>query len=93
VGRKIIEFSDHMSPDYREYLETVLDELEEMAIEIDGYAFNLAVKKAWREWDAEQPQGAELAVDSHMLLECPDRRVRTLAALSVRIRDALGELS
>jgi hypothetical protein len=92
VGRKIIEFSDHMSPDYRQYLESILDELEEMAIEIDGYAFNLAVKKAWREWDAEQPQGAEFAVDSQMLLECPDERVRSLATLSVRIREALEDL-
>lgn len=92
MGRKIIEFSDHMSPDYREYLESVLEELEQIAIEIDGYAFNLAVKKAWRSWDTEQPQGSEFAVDSQMLLECPDERVRTLASLAVRIRDALEEL-
>lgn len=81
-----------MSPDYREYLDSVCDELEQIAIEIDGYAFNLAVKKAWRSWDTEQPQGAEFAVDSKMLLECPDERVRTLAELSIRVRETLEAL-
>jgi hypothetical protein len=82
-----------MSPDYREYLEMIHNELEDLAIQIDGYAFNLAVKKAWREWDSDQPQGAEFQVDSGMLLDCPDERVRKLAALAIHIRDTLEEIS
>jgi hypothetical protein len=81
-----------MSPDYREYLETIHEELENIAITIDGYAFNLAVRKAWREWDNDQPEGAEFPVDSQMLLECPDERVQRLAALSMQIRDTLEEI-
>jgi hypothetical protein len=92
MGQKIIEFSNHMSPDYRDYLETIHRELEDLAIQIDGYAFNLAVKKAWREWDTEQPEGSEFPVDSKMLLECPDERVQKLAALSMEIRDTLEEI-
>ena len=89
---RIIEFGKQVSSDYGRLLDDVHEFLETMARNIQERAFELALAKAWREWDLEQPPGTELDLVPDMLEQCADGRVRELARLEAVVWSVLAQI-
>jgi len=89
---KIIEFASKVSNEYGERLHETHEFLEYVAQSVQDQAFQLALAKAWREWDLDQPPGTELELTPEMLEQCADPRVRELARLEAVVWSVLEQI-
>jgi len=57
-----------------------------------GEAIALAMLRAWKKWDEEQPVGTVLKFTDQMLLECADKNVRKLMEVILDMEEFAGDL-
>jgi hypothetical protein len=88
----IIDFRKQVSSEYGRLLGDTHELLETMAMNIQEHALELAMAKAWREWDLQQPPGTELELSPDMLEQCADPRVRELARLEAVVWSVLEQI-
>jgi hypothetical protein len=89
---RIIDFRRQVSSEYGWLLKDTHEFLEGMAEACQEHAFELAMAKAWREWDLQQPPGTELELSPDMLEQCADPRVRELARLDAVVWSVLEQI-
>jgi hypothetical protein len=89
---RIIDFRRQVSCEYGRLLKDTHDFLEGMAQACQEHALDLAMAKAWREWDLQQPPGTELELSPDMLEQCADPRVRELARLEAVVWSVLEQI-
>jgi hypothetical protein len=56
-------------------------------------AISLAMLRAWKKWDEDQPVGTVLKFTDQMFLECADKNVRKLMEVILSMEEFAGDLS
>jgi len=82
---KIISLTDYT--EYRETLSQVIEKISAISDEIQDNLFNLACHGKWKEWDKQQPIGAEFYVDENMIRDTGDKNIDLLWEMLDKINE------
>lgn len=77
---------------YNNLITETINNLLKYADDIFLQAINLAMKKAYLEWDNSQPVGSQFYISDKMLWECGDEKVIALMELHNSIFETVAEL-
>ena len=74
--------------EYRDHIDTVLDDLQKMGEDLLSMALDLALADRWREWKDTMPIGASFGFHDEMLYHTGDEQVDGI----MNLRDHVYEL-
>ncbi len=78
--------------EYKIHLHEITDSLNKYLEELSNHAINLAMKKAFKEWDESMPAGTEVEFNLDSFKECGDIKVAALIELCDRIYETIYEI-
>jgi hypothetical protein len=87
---KIINFKDYSK--YQDTLTEIIEQVTDIAEEIEESMFNLACLGKWKEWDEEQPEGTVFDVSEEMMRNTGDKNNDLLWELLDKITEVKEQI-
>jgi len=89
--KKIININSY-NQEYKNCVEKTKNELSEIKAKLFDMMVYLALSGKWKEWEANQPVGAELNFDVGMLLDTGDENIHLIYQLYYQATETIQKM-